>query len=225
MTSSLTQYKYNFYRSDKPIPYEEVADLGDAVDLKDLPAEEQQKLLNSMPQFFITTPDPEEVGYTIVNLESHLSLPNEQHLANKEFHVQRLLGVTVPEFKVAPCKKTFKTPLGKVNFTYPCLKRRESEFCIYAYIYYPKGLDQFIVNEMMGCLEFASITAAETASYTFNSTSGSPIERVIKAVPKTLEIFKSTFSNCVSNAETWDYLKHDVEYGVDYASIKLTDWY
>lgn len=219
------QWAYNFYRSDKPIPYEEVEDHGDAVDLTDLPSDIQKELQSSMPQFFITTPDPDQIEYDLVSNENALVLPIQQPPAGIEQINKRLFGIKVPEFKIAACKNAFKTPVGKVKFTYPCLKRRDSELCIYAYMKFPKNLDQFIVNELQGCFDLASNAANEVATETFHLGTGSPIERVIKAVPATIEVFKSTFIHCIANAESWKIIEKDVVYGVDFNQTRLTGWY
>ncbi|GIP44004.1 hypothetical protein J45TS6_24630 [Paenibacillus sp. J45TS6] len=219
------QWAYNFYRSDKPIPYEEVEDHGDAVDLIDLPSDIQKELQAAMPQFFITTPDPEHIEYELVPNESEFVLPALQPLTEIEQINKRLFAIKVPEFKIAACKNAFKTPFGKVKFTYPCLKRRDSELTIYAYMKFPNHLDQFIINELQGCFDLASNAANEVAVEAFHSGKGSPIERVIKAVPATIEVFKSTFIHCVVNAESWKIIENDVVYGVDFDQTRLTDWY
>ena len=178
-----------------------------------------------MPQFFVTAPDPTTVEFEVLPTDVEFVPSSTTYIGGISPFYKRLFGIRVPEFKVEMCKKSFRTPWGKVRYKYPCLKRRTSDLNVYAYLFFPVSLEQFIKDELKRCLDIASAAATSAGVGVFWATPGTPVERVLAALPVATETFKTSFLTCVEQIPSWDTISRNIDYGVTYEQVRLDDWH
>lgn len=234
---------YNYsptYRSKRSIPdislinrallpqFEEVEDDAGAIDLEQLTPEQISTIQSQLPQqpsHGSFAPDSASVETTILPYDPNFKPHLTHHIGGIRPQYRKLFGVRYPEFKMDTCKKTYKTPFGKIRIKYPCLKTRESEINVYAFLTFPTDLEQFVKDQLNKCLDQASVAATTSALNTFYITPGTPIERVLAGISVGYQTLQSTFLACVQAIPSWDTIRDNIDYGIDHEEIKINDWH